>query len=86
MDDAALTRIRIAPNPTRGPIRIDIEGHAGTWQWELRDLAGKRVMAQGPGAQAGRSIVLDLSGLSAGSYLLVVEADGQRAQQRIVKH
>lgn len=83
--DGAVTRVRISPNPTRGPLRIDIDGTAATWQWELRDLAGRRVMGQGSGAQAGRSYVLDLSGLSAGSYLLVVEADGQRAQQRIVK-
>ncbi|MFN3874737.1 MAG: T9SS type A sorting domain-containing protein [Flavobacteriales bacterium] len=86
MAEPGPARIRVGPNPTRGPLRIDIEGGSGALQWELLDLAGKLVLAHGPeGGQAGRSIALDFSGLSPGSYLLVMQDQGRRLRQRIVK-
>jgi hypothetical protein len=86
IDEAAVANVRISPNPTHGPLRIELDRTEGALRWEVRDLAGKTLMSRDLGNASGeRIITLDLAGLSAGSYLLVVESDGRRAQQRIVK-
>lgn len=87
IDEAAVARIRVSPNPTRDALRVEMNRAADRLRWELRDLAGKALMSRDQGTATGeRIITLDLSSLSEGSYLLVVDADGRRAQQRIVKH
>jgi hypothetical protein len=87
ISESSRPSIRISPNPTRGPIQIELDRAVNDLRWELRDLAGHSVLSRDARTAVGsRTAAIDLSGLSAGTYLLVVESDGHRAQQRIVKH
>jgi hypothetical protein len=85
IDEAAVAGVRVSPNPTHGPLRIEVDGAKGNLRLMLLDLAGHRVLEQVMSVASERVIDLDLSGLGSGSYLLVLEADGLRTQQRIVK-
>jgi hypothetical protein len=59
---------------------IVLEGPAGTWV--LRDLQGRAVLQ---GKRSTEPSQIDLSALAAGTYLLTLDADGQRQTYRVVK-
>ena len=72
------TLVRSYPNPTDDVIVL--EGPAGTWV--LRDLQGRAVLQ---GKRSAAPSQIDLSALAAGTYLLTLDADGQRQTYRVVK-
>ncbi len=72
------TLVRSYPNPTDDVIVL--EGPAGTWV--LRDLQGRAVLQ---GKRSAAPSQIDLGALAAGTYLLTLDADGQRQTYRVVK-
>ena len=78
--------LSVYPNPSGGVFRVSL---GELWTEEVKieafDLAGRAVHVQ-TWAEGGLfEGVIDLSGLAKGTYLLVVEADGQKGFRRIVK-
>ncbi|MBK6341347.1 MAG: T9SS type A sorting domain-containing protein [Flavobacteriales bacterium] len=63
---------------------MELLGAGGSLQWELRDMAGARVLSGT--ASVDRLLTLDLSRVSNGAYMLVIQRGGARSQHRVVKH
>lgn len=84
VNEVTAATARVSPNPTKGLLQVELASGGGVVEWELRDLAGARVLSGT--ASVDRRVDLDLSGLASGAYTLVIQRDGARAQHRIVKH
>jgi hypothetical protein len=69
------------PNPTTGDLRITLEGE-GVAEIHLHDVMGRLVRHARSSAS---TLVMDLSDLADGSYLLAVQKAGTRSTQRVVK-
>ena len=79
-----LTGISVAPNPTTGLIRIDLELD-GPIAINLHDAAGRVIHAQRTIAAGTTSIPLDLSAFASGTYLLSIEHDGGIVRSKVIK-
>ncbi len=77
--------LRIFPNPAQATAWLEVSATTtGTGQWTIRDLTGRVVRRGETDLQTGNNrLVLDLTGLPAGSYVLQwSEADHQERQTR----
>lgn len=86
LENELATALSVYPNPSAGVFRVSL-GDLWTERVQVKvlDLAGREVFSQ-LWTQGGQfNGLVDLGALSNGSYLLVVEADGQRGFRRIVK-
>lgn len=86
MEENALSRhLTLYPNPTEGQLNLGFDLPASTnVRFQVVNMLGEQVMSSsrsfGSGAQQH---VLDLGGLSAGSYFVQVVADGMTATRKV---
>ncbi len=76
-EDIALETIHAYPNPTRDVLNINLQGISGTVDIRIFDQKGRNVYVH-TGIGDGENI-LELSGLSAGTYIYQVYSDGKTA-------
>ncbi len=78
--------VRVAPNPVRGQLRVDLEqANRSAVGFRLLDAAGRAVWQQQLPAFTGKKQAeWPLAGIPAGSYLLHADADARRAVVRVV--
>ncbi|MCU0319159.1 MAG: T9SS type A sorting domain-containing protein [Flavobacteriales bacterium] len=69
------------PNPTRGQLHVELRGPGTILEVELLSSAGNRVYH---GSAQGERLELDLSGLPAGMYIVVVHTAEDVLQERVV--
>lgn len=84
--EAIPSGLRVAPNPSNGPITFQLLGAqaTGTVQWRVHDLTG-RLVHEGSEQWGGEGLVLDLSGIGSGAFVLsVVQQDRAIATTRVV--
>ena len=73
---AALSGLRVYPNPTADAVHIDFDGAPVAGRYVLADLSGRVLVRGDLGAERN---VVDTGGLAAGLYLLTVEsAEGKK--------
>ncbi len=80
--------IRIFPNPTADQLAIDLSGfQSNEWTVHLMDHSGKLldVLHRGAILSENGILVASVVHLSAGVYFVIVEGDGIRRAQRLVK-
>ena len=78
--------LSVRPNPAAGPLAVAFEtAGPGRVRLTVADALGRtvRVLADGPRPAGPARAELDTSGLAAGVYLLVLEADRQRVAQTL---
>jgi hypothetical protein len=82
-----LTLLRAYPNPAQEQLTVELSlPMATTLQYDVIDAQGRSVMQQQVSLGAGlQSLTLPLNALSAGVYLLRLQADGQQLRQRFVR-
>ncbi len=74
--------LQVGPNPTSGPLYIN--SSAGVWAYTLYSINGQLMMSGSEGAT--NEVVLDLSGLANGLYILrTVTVDGIENINKIIK-
>lgn len=84
-----LFNLNIAPNPMRGNSTVTLTGvEPSEYRLRLMDVSGKVIHEQTGRFQSGERVSIGLNGeslgLSAGSYILSIEADGVQATRQIV--
>lgn len=82
-----LNEIKVSPNPFQEALQLTLAtDQAGDYAWRLNSLEGRQVR-QGVISLSGGSTTtqLDLSGLPAGPYLLIVSRNGQELSLRVQK-
>lgn len=79
---AELERIEVAVFPTIVIDVVNITSDATLKNFSLFTLSGKMVMQ---GSLNGQNTVLDMKGLAAGSYILVLNTDGGIASEKLIK-
>ena len=84
---AALRGMQLAPNPFTSVLSIALPtGTTGTVLFRVLSLTGQALITRTVAATSGPSaITLDLGSLAPGSYLLEIEADGERIVRKVVK-
>ena len=73
--------IQIFPNPTKNRIAILLQKSSDKAKLKLKDLRGNGVLE----IDLNQQTVIDLSNLTSGIYLLMVQSDGFLWTERIVK-
>jgi len=78
---------RLWPNPAMDALWIEVaQARGAAVQVMVRDLTGRLVIARGSlQANAQGQLLLDLSPLTPGTYVIEVQANGQRWSRRVVK-
>ena len=74
------------PNPASGTVELPFAlRDAGAASISVYDVTGREVavVASGTFASGGQSVAFDASGLSAGVYVVVLTANGERSTQRL---
>lgn len=83
VQSVALNHVKLYPNPARDILTIDWQGSAVTGTVELDDIVGSMVQRRKVTGQ--NALDLDLSGLSDGTYFVVItDADGAKAVHKIL--
>lgn len=79
--------LRLWPNPALDALWIEVaQARGAAVQVMVRDLTGRLVIARGSlQANAQGQLLLDLSPLTPGTYVIEVQANGQRWSRRVVK-
>lgn len=76
-----ITPAKVYPNPTNGLLRVDLPQEAASAHVALYDLHGRQILQQignGPG------MILDLSAMPSGMYLLKLQGEGWIQTARVV--
>ena len=70
--EVAETSITMYPNPVQGEAMVSFEANGGNVSYQVFDMTGRMVMSQNLGsfAQGNQEVRVDMSNLSAGSYIL----------------
>lgn len=76
-----LTSTELYPNPAQDMVNISLSGLSGSAQITFLDLTGKTILSEE--VQGGISRI-DLDGLGAGIYVVLVEMDGIVLRERLV--
>jgi hypothetical protein len=63
-------QVKVYPNPFTSQVTVTVKGNSGVSTVRVVDVAGKTLVSQ---TFTGSSIILDLSNLSAGNYLVQVD-------------
>ncbi len=73
INESLAPRIRIYPDPSDGNFFLELpHGFGGGAEIEVLDLAGRRVQSVRSSVPSGQVIPMDLTGVPAGSYVVVV--------------
>jgi hypothetical protein len=73
----------VSPNPTNGLVEVDLSSIPGERTVSLADVNGKILETV---VSSNTSVAFNLSIYEAGVYLIVLESDGQKAIERVVKN
>lgn len=73
----------VSPNPTNGLIEVDLSSIAGERTVSLTDVNGRLLEST---VSSNAAVAFDLSNCEAGVYLIVLESNGQKAIERVVKN
>lgn len=73
----------ISPNPTDGMISIQLSVGAGEQLVSLCDVNGKTLETV---LSSNTSVQFDLGSFDAGVYLIIIESDGQKVVERVVRN
>lgn len=87
LDQKGFTLGQNKPNPAKGKVVIDYSLEtAKTVRFEVRDLAGKKIMDLNRGTEAAgqHQVELDTDRLDAGVYYYTMHADGKKATKKMV--
>ncbi len=84
IDDLTDRTFNIYPNPVSGSLTVERKGIA-TDEISIHDLTGKRIHVP-VREQSPRKVVLDVSGLAGGMYLVKVSGSGSTVRRLIVEH
>lgn len=85
LEESSSIGVSIAPNPTAGETRISGAGALGGGLVLLvRDVEGRVMRTAAPMLDRG-AVTVDLEGLTAGVYLIVLRGDTGEARTRVVK-
>ena len=76
--------VRIYPNPTRGQLRVEVQGDGQAYSYRLLGMGGAAI-AQGQ-QTAHSPLLLDLTVHPAGAYLLHLEWPDDRSTYKIIKN
>jgi len=78
--------VKIYPNPTKGMLKVDIEGgdEESDYSATIYDQNGRTIMVER--RKGNGSLPLDLSGKSTGYYILIVDDGKNRLQYKIIKN
>ncbi|MEL7122493.1 MAG: T9SS type A sorting domain-containing protein, partial [Bacteroidota bacterium] len=80
-----LTDLKTFPNPTNGPVNIDLKAFIGnTATLKVQNLNGQVIYNKNLGLVAQSQQQIDLSRLEAGMYLLIIESTGQIATSKLL--
>lgn len=88
-DDPSITQLSLYPNPSTGPVYVDLDW-SGTerLQAQLFDQQGRQLLARAwPDGQSGGQLILPLASLPAGTYQVVIQTNSGRqiAVRQLVK-
>ncbi|HHG83567.1 MAG TPA: T9SS type A sorting domain-containing protein, partial [Bacteroidetes bacterium] len=85
---AALDRsIDLFPNPSSDLLNVRLSGFGDALSWKVVDMYGRTVLASTSPMQAVEQLELDVTRLSAGSYMLEVsDPDARIARRFVVSH
>jgi hypothetical protein len=73
------------PNPTNDVVRIPMNGFTGAGTLQMFDINGAKVAERNVAVGGDNTMVVDVNGISAGTYLFHLEfADGKRSDFRVV--
>ncbi len=84
IDDLTDRTFNIYPNPVSGRLTVERKGIAGD-EISIHDLTGRRIQVP-VREQSPRKVVLDVSGLAGGMYLVKVSGSGSTVRRLIVEH
>ncbi len=84
IDDLTDRTFNIYPNPVSGSLTVERKGIAGD-EISIHDLTGRRIHVP-VREQSPRKVVLDVSGLAGGMYLVKVSGSGSTVRRLIVEH
>lgn len=76
--------VRIYPNPTRGQLRVEVQGDTQQYTYRLLSMSGATI-AQGQ-HDGGSPLPLDLSAQPDGAYLLQLIWPNDRCTYKIIKN
>ena len=77
--------LSVYPNPTNGMITISSSTHLSSAKMQIIDLRGRIIANKKPSVLNSNEVLLDISELAQGSYLLVIESDDYKSVKRILK-
>lgn len=86
LDEAAYdaTVLAVWPNPTNSELTVQWPFGAQAGELRVLDATGRTVRTVG--VQQSRTVLLDLSALAQGSYVLLARSEGAERTLRVVKH
>ena len=78
--------VNISPNPTPGPINIYIPGNDSVVEITLNNMMGSMILQTNQVIPFNRILDIDLSHLSAGTYLIKLSGNTVRTVSKLVKY
>ena len=78
--------VNISPNPTPGPIKIYIPGNDSVVEITLNNMMGSMILQTNQVIPFNRILDMDLSHLSAGTYLIKLSGNTVRTVSKLVKY
>jgi hypothetical protein len=84
-ENALISGIMIAPNPTSGVLSVSSNDFSGAVSIEVRDLAGNLVMKTHEELAPSVNTTIDLSEAAAGVYMIYIKGQNQSLPLRVVK-
>ncbi len=81
-DHLSQSTILIYPNPTKGLLKIEINGGINPVDLQLYDMSGRLLQQE---SNVASSVTLDLSRLPAGTYILRLVSGNQKNEWKIIK-
>ncbi len=76
-----INAIQVYPNPVRDILNVNTEFTTGSFELQIVDITGKTVYSQTTSKQKN---AIDVKGLSAGTYVLIIQHDDKQYQKQII--
>ncbi len=78
--------VSVSPNPTPGPVKIYIPGNDSVVEVKINNMMGSMILQTNQTIPYTRMLDLDLSNLSAGTYLIKLSGNTVRTVSKLVKY
>lgn len=82
IDDDRIGEIKLFPNPTNGPVTLEIDQPTGTASITVRDSSGKIILHRNAGSE--KIITFDING-PGGVYFITVDSGDQKKILRVIR-